>query len=185
MNTRVIVKNQRKTGALFTCLIAGTGLLSSVPALATGAIYDVSTSALAITAKKATTCTITPKSVPVILTGAKINDPNAGTVDVDCGSSKVALAIAKTAADKYDIQADGTPKTGTGKLTITLQQTGATPTTMTASTNNFTGNTQITKMLVSNTAAKSTFSLVAATDATGVTAAGEFDYSLIAAAWVE
>ncbi|WP_371973016.1 hypothetical protein ACB496_15515 [Lelliottia nimipressuralis] len=186
MKTVLRINSQRKVSALLRYLIAGAGILSSVPVLAEGAIYDAKISDLTITARVTPTCSITPHVVAIDLVGKQINNPNAGGVDVDCGaSSEVALAISKDGVVSYDVTAVGVPQAGAaGQLTIKLDQANATSTTMTAS-NNFSGHSNISKMLVSNTTGKSTFNLLASTDVNGITAAGDFKYSLLAAAWME
>lgn len=185
MNTRVRVKNQRKAGALLTYLIAGAGLLSSVPAQAAGAIYDAKVDALTIKAIKAMTCSnkLTPTDVHLDAAG-KVLDTSAGTVTVTCsgvGSGKVALAIAKSSTDHYAEKADGTAAAGAvGTLTLTL---GGGTATVLAATDNHSTTQNIDKMVVE--AAKTDVAEFTLTPSGTVTTAGNFTYSLASAVWVE
>lgn len=182
MNT--IAKNQRKVGTLLTYLIAGGGLLSSVPALAaTGAIYDAHVEELKITAIKAVECTNNLKQTPVHFDATgKVLDTSAGTVSVTCtGATKVALAIADSTSGTYAEKANGTPVSpAAGTLTITV---GGGTTTSLASSDNHSSVQKITQMVVAGaTAGVATFTL---NSVGNVTAAGDFKYSLASAAWVE
>ncbi|CAM4182519.1 MULTISPECIES: hypothetical protein [Lelliottia] len=185
MNTRVIAKNQRKTGALLAYLIAGAGFLSSVPALAAGAIYDAKVDTLTIKAIKAMTCSnkLTPTDVHLDAAG-KVLDTSAGTVTVTCagvGSGKVALAIAKSSTDHYAEKADGTPEAGAvGTLTLILG--GGTATSL-STADNYSSTKNIDKMVVA--AAKADAAQFTLTPSGTVTTAGNFTYSLASAVWVE
>ncbi|MCS4267310.1 hypothetical protein [Serratia sp. BIGb0163] len=187
MNARVVTKNQRKTGTLLTYLIAGVGILSSVPALAAGAIYDATVSPLTITAVNATKCTATllPTNVHIDAGGQSL-DTSAGTVKVTCGSeAKVGLAIATSAGGPYADSATGTLGTGKGVLTITVLGPSGTTTETVNSSNNHSAVGNITKMVTAPaTSGAATFSLTPSTTSTGVTQAGTFIYSLVSAAWV-
>ncbi|MDU3301227.1 MAG: hypothetical protein E7E83_07265 [Enterobacter ludwigii] len=186
MNAIVVTENRRRAGlhsALLTCLIAGAGILSSMPVLAAGAIYDAKVDALTIKAIQAMTCTNALAPTDVHLNAANnVADTSAGTVEVTCtGASKIGLAIAATAAGPYTEKADGTPvASASGTLTITVG--GGTPTAL-ADTDNHTSVSHITKMVV-NQAASGVANFTLTPTGTGITA-GDFTYSLASAAWVE
>ncbi|CAI1001150.1 MULTISPECIES: hypothetical protein [Serratia] len=186
MNAIAVTENRRRAGlhsALLTYLIAGAGILSSVPVLAAGVIYDASINELKITAVKAIQCTnnLNETLVHLDATG-KVLDTSAGTVDVTCtGAGKVGLAIAKNNAGPYTEKADGTPVSpAAGTLTI-LVGGGGTVTTLASADNHTSQN--ITKMVVATAvSSKATFTL---TPSGTVTTPGDFTYSLASAAWVE